>query len=103
MTCGRRPALAWLWAAVTGLVLAAVATVLGPADPGLATAAAPAGCQAWAGAPLPGEQGAFGLFGMTVLSPCDAWVVGDQSAEVAGGEVGVTLTEHWNGAAWTVV
>lgn len=38
------------------------------------------------------------LFGAT--APSDVWVVGDQEGHNGKFE---TLTEHWDGASWTVV
>src|SRR5690242_8403621 len=103
----RQPQLTWPRAATAAILSAAVAVLgQGAASPAGASpaagTAAPAACQPWAGAPLPGPQVGSGLFGMTVLSACDAWVVGDESVNVAGSLVGVTVTEHWNGATWTV-
>jgi hypothetical protein len=46
----------------------------------------------------PRASGSF-LAATTVLSPCDAWAVG----WAANGGVNQTLTEHWDGASWTVV
>lgn len=61
--------------------------------------AAPAGCLSLTGSqpPSPGIDGE--LRGVTVLSACDAWAVGDFTAD----DVQETLIEHWNGASWTVV
>lgn len=101
MTGGRRPLLGWP-AAIAGLMLTASAvTGVATAGPAAATAASGDGCQAWVGAPSNQLNGA--LFGMTVLAPCDAWLVGDQIEQVGGHQITGTATEHWNGAAWTAV
>jgi hypothetical protein len=70
------------------------------AGAGRATASA-AACQNWTGTqpPSPGA-GSNELFGVAVLSACDAWAVGDDITSNGGRE---TLTEHWNGSSWTVV
>jgi hypothetical protein len=76
------------------LALAATLTRSGPAG----AAAVP--CEAWTGVPPPSPGAtANHLLGTAVLSPCDAWVVGQS----VGGGVTSTLTEHWDGATWTVV
>ena len=101
MTGGRRPLLGWP-AAIAGLMLTASAVIgVAPAGQAAATAAPGDGCQAWVGAPSNQVNGA--LFGMTVLAPCDAWLVGDQIEQVGGHQITGTATEHWNGAAWTAV
>ncbi len=56
---------------------------------------------AWAVSPSPNSgPGSNGLAGVSVLTASDSWAVG--TAFDAGG-IGTTLTEHWNGSAWTVV
>jgi len=82
-------------AALAG-TLALVATLTGSAPAG--AAATP--CEAWTGVPPPSPGAtANHLLGTAVLSPCDAWAVGQS---VSNG-VTSTLTEHWDGATWTVV
>src|SRR5215831_14596055 len=70
------------------------------AGPGPAAAAA-AGCQNWTGVqpPSPGTV-SNELFGVAVLSACDAWAVGDDIGSSGGRQA---LTEHWNGSSWTVL
>jgi len=91
------------------LLLASTAASAGPAAASAAapTAAPTAACAAlsgptaWGG-PTPPSPGTAdnGFNGVTVLSPCDAWVVGfDQNT----GGLDQTLVEHWDGIAWTVV
>jgi len=41
-----------------------------------------------------------GLTGVAAVSPADAWAVGSYCAGMQGLK---TLTEHWNGTAWTRV
>jgi hypothetical protein len=68
---------------------------------GLARAlAAPAGCQNWTGAqPLNPGGVSNTLDSVAIESACDAWAVGFQ----IGSGMDATLTEHWDGSAWTVV
>jgi hypothetical protein len=87
------------------LLLAGTAASIGPAAASAAvpTAAcsASSGPSAWGG-PTPVSPGTEdnGFFGVTVLSPCDAWAVGfDQNI----GGLDQTLIENWDGTAWTVV
>jgi len=40
------------------------------------------------------------LDGVVVLTPCDAWAVG---YDTGSSGLNQTLTEHWDGSAWTVV
>ena len=49
---------------------------------------------AWTSVPVPvnGAQ----LFGLTVISPADAWAVGNTLS-------GTAVTENWNGSSWQVV
>ncbi|HZP65334.1 MAG TPA: hypothetical protein VFB32_03430, partial [Rudaea sp.] len=42
------------------------------------------------------------FYGVTVLSPKDAWAVGYEEASEQS-QVPQTLIEHWNGSAWSVV
>jgi hypothetical protein len=60
--------------------------------------AAAAPCVAWSGAQPP-SQGSSGLNGVAVLSPCNAWAVG----EVSNNSGIHSLIVHWNGAAWKQV
>src|SRR5262249_18386668 len=58
----------------------------------------------WASVPTPspGPYGG-GLFGVTAIASDDVWAVG--FAYTAPGEENksVTMTEHWDGTAWTIV
>jgi hypothetical protein len=57
-------------------------------------------CDSWSGVqPQNPGTSVNELFGVTVISPCDAWVAGFSSS----GRGNQTLIEHWNGSAWTVV
>ena len=98
----RRPIQRLAWAvAVSSITAAAVA--------GFATAGAPAAtipaagvapCVAWTGGEQPPDPGGSvnnnTLWGVAVLSPCNAWAVGDY-------DPGQTLIVHWDGASWTQV
>ena len=96
----RGPARRLAWALTIPLVLACAVTGTGPTGTG-PTVASAATCQAWSGSQPPNPGDAENEFtGVTVLSPCDAWAVG--FAEDSGG-LSQTLTEHWDGTAWTVV
>ena len=90
----RGPARRLAWA-LTIPLLAGAATGTEP------PAASASDCQAWTGIqpPSPGAD-SNGLNGVTVLSPCDAWAVGSYEDSP---DMGQTLIEHWDGAAWTVV
>src|SRR5262245_19547192 len=71
------------------------------AAPGAATASA-AGCHTWTGVPPPSPGAAEnGLNGVTAQSPCNVWAVGFYG-DVVDGPV-LSLAEHWNGTAWTLV
>ena len=84
------------FAAALAATLALAAALTGSA----ATGAATAPCEAWTGVPPPSPGAtANHLLGTAVLSPCDAWAVG-QSVDNG---VTSTLTEHWDGAIWKVV
>lgn len=50
---------------------------------------------AWSFVPPPSEDEEFGT-GVTVISPTDAWAVGDENGDT-------TISAHWNGTAWTFV
>ncbi len=98
----RRPIQRLAWAvAVSSITAGAVA--------GFATAGAPAAtipaagvapCVAWTGGEQPPDPGGSvnnnSLWGVAVLSPCNAWAVGDY-------DPGQTLIVHWDGASWTQV
>jgi len=77
------------------LLMTSVLAGLGPATAAAAT------CQNWTGTqpPSPGAT-SNELFGVAVLSACDAWAVGDDLTSNGGRQ---TLTEHWNGSSWTVL
>jgi hypothetical protein len=79
--------------AVMLLTMAAVA-VVSPAGASAST------CQSWVG-PQPPSPGSASneLNAVTVISPCDAWVVGASSS--SGKQQ--NLIEHWNGGSWHVV
>src|SRR5215472_4381390 len=80
----------------TALMLAGTITAFGLAR----ALAAPAGCQNWTGAQPPNPGGRSNtLDGVAIESACDAWAVGFQM----GSGIDATLTEHWDGSAWTVV
>jgi hypothetical protein len=57
-------------------------------------------CVGWTGVqpPSPGTD-SNSLLGVAVLSPCNAWAVGDYY----NGTTYQTLIEHWNGTAWKQV
>jgi hypothetical protein len=43
------------------------------------------------------------LAGVTAISANDVWAVGDFQTTTGAGTVFQTLTEHWNGTAWSIV
>lgn len=43
------------------------------------------------------------LLGVTAISATDVWAVGDFQTTSSAGTVFQTLTEHWNGTAWSIV
>lgn len=47
-----------------------------------------------------GDQVQNGLGGVTVISPANAWAVGDY---IIGSDPPQTLIEHWNGKKWSIV
>jgi hypothetical protein len=51
--------------------------------------------------PSPNVDGT--LSGVGFVSPTDGWVVGSQVSNLPDDGGGATLTEHWNGTAWSVV
>jgi hypothetical protein len=88
-------------AAVTRMVTFAVVVLAAGALVGIGPARAPAStCVSWTGSgPANPAIDGDALTGVSALTPCDVWAVGYQ-------QVGVnsqTLTEHWNGLAWTPV
>jgi hypothetical protein len=89
----------WLTGRTFRVLLAplTLAGALIAAAPGGASASA---CVGWTGVqpPNPGSSRNF-LTGVAVLSPCNAWAVGDYN----GTTFEQTLIEHWNGSAWKQV
>jgi len=90
-----------LCALAAPLATAALLTTPGAAGIAAAGAQAPS-CQAWT-TTLPPSPGAGDneFFGVSALSACDVWAVGNYRA-VANGPL-LSLAEHWNGTAWKVV
>ena len=43
------------------------------------------------------------LSGVTAISATDVWAVGDFQTSTGSGTVFQTLTEHWDGTAWSIV
>ncbi len=84
----------YLAAPMAPLMLAAAVAGLAPASASAAT------CETWGGSPpvSPGTS-ENRLQAVAVLSACNAWAVGTTS----DGGAEQTLTEHWDGASWTVV
>jgi hypothetical protein len=56
----------------------------------------------WSMATYPTPGVASRLFAVTIVSATDVWVVGDYTP-TASSLIYQTLTEHWNGTAWTVM
>jgi hypothetical protein len=57
----------------------------------------------WANVPAPSMNangGAISLRGVAAVSATDIWAVGDEKNPLTN--AGNTITEHWNGIAWTV-
>src|SRR5499427_8325731 len=92
---------------ITGAVAASLITAAAVA--GVTTAGAPAAanptasvtpCVAWTGGEQPPDPGGADenhtLRGVAVLSPCNAWAVGNYGS-------GQALITHWDGASWTAV
>jgi hypothetical protein len=80
---------------LAAILLAAGALVgIGPGTAAAST------CVSWtgSGSANPSDDG-DALTGVSVVTPCDVWAVGYQQA----GFISQTLTEHWNGLAWTPV
>jgi hypothetical protein len=81
------------------VVAISVAIILAGALVGMASGVATASvCVSWAGSQPPNpSSSANGLGAVAAVTPCDVWAVGLQL-----GTANQTLTEHWNGVAWTV-
>ena len=90
-----------LWALAAPMATAALLVTPGAAATRAATAQAPS-CQPWTST-LPPSPGAGGnqFFGVTALSACDVWAVGNYRAVPTGPLL--SLAEHWNGTTWKVV
>jgi hypothetical protein len=85
-----RPARRYALALASPLVLAG--GMLGTGSPSAAASA----CATWSGLqPVSPGTGDDQLNSVTVLSPCNAWAVGDSGIQ--------TLIEHFNGASWKVI
>ncbi len=83
----------------TALTLAAP-VALGSAAPALAASTAATCTQG----PQPPVQGPSStLYGVAVVSACDAWAVGVRTVSVSGQDRQRTLVEHWNGKDWAPV
>jgi hypothetical protein len=83
--------------------LASLALLITPALAGAGMAEAKAAsCSSWTTTPPP-SPGSFDnqLRGVTALSACNVWAVGDYSNN--GIAQRLTLAEHWNGTSWKVV
>src|SRR5215469_2155733 len=82
--------------AISGAGVAAVAEA-GASVAAVPQAAAPP-CEAWTGGGQPPDPAGTDhdnyLSGVAVLSPCNAWAVGEYYPEQ-------TLIVHWDGTAWT--
>jgi hypothetical protein len=89
------------WALTASLATAALLITPGTAGARAARAQAPP-CQPWTST-LPPSPGAGGneFVGVSALSACDVWAVGNYQT-VSGGPL-LNLAEHWNGTAWKVV
>ena len=90
------------WIATT---LAAAMALAAPATLGAAVPAqaAPAAAKCTQG-PQPPVQGPTStLYGIAVVSTCDAWAVGVRDVSVSGQNRQRTLVEHWNGKDWIPV
>jgi hypothetical protein len=89
-------------AVAASLITAAAVGGFAPAGAPAATipAAGVAPCVAWTGGEQPPDPGGTAqnntLWGVAVLSPCNAWAVGDY-------DPGQTQIAHWDGASWTQV
>jgi GR25 family glycosyltransferase involved in LPS biosynthesis len=78
-------------------VVASASTVVASASTVEASAST---CVGWTGVqpPSPGTD-SNSLLGVAVVSPCNAWAVGDYY----NGTADQTLIEHWNGTSWKQV
>ncbi len=66
-----------------------------------ASAQANASTCAWNVVPSPdGSNGGSGLSGVAAISASDVWAVGNSGSQASGQ---VTVIEHWNGTAWSLV
>ena len=94
--CVRQP----LWALAAPLATAALLIAPGAAFPAAKAQAAP--CLPWTST-LPPSPGAGDneFFGVSALSACDVWAVGNYRT-VSNGPL-LSLAEHWNGTAWKQV
>jgi hypothetical protein len=83
--------------------LASLALLVAPALAGAGvTAAEAASCSSWTTGPPPSPGVVDNVLrGVTALSSCNVWVVGDY--ENSGTGPRLTLAEHWNGTSWTVL
>jgi hypothetical protein len=99
----RRPARRLALAVAASIVTAGGVAAAAPAGASAAiiTHAGASSCVAWTGGQQPPDPGGTDhsnyLRGVAVLSPCNAWAVGDYQQPLH------TLIEHWNGASWTQV
>jgi len=58
----------------------------------------------WAIVPSPNDgTGNNLLTGVTAISASDVWAVGDFTTSTSSGTLFQTLTEHWDGTAWSIV
>jgi len=95
MTHLRGPAGRLARALTIALLLAGAVTASGPAG------ASVAACGSWTGAQPPSPSTMNNVLdSVVVLTPCDAWAVG---YDTGSSGLNQTLTEHWDGSAWTVV
>jgi hypothetical protein len=77
--------------------LAGITTVVASASTVGASAST---CVGWTGVQPPSPSTAVNVLdGVAVLSPCNAWAVGDYANATADR----TLIEHWNGTSWKQV
>ena len=98
----RRPRQRLTRAVAASFITAGAVVAIFPA--GVSAAAVPETsappCEAWTGGGQPPDPGGTDhdnfLRGVAVLSPCNAWAVGDYDPTQ-------TLIVHWDGAAWTQV
>jgi hypothetical protein len=88
----------WLAKSASGFL--AVPVVVAGLLTGASGAAAAARCVNWTGVQPP-NPGTFDnrLIGVSTLSSCDAWAVGNYFNDIMENN-GQTLIEHWNGSSW---